>query len=147
MQARIAFFPTFLLLIWGLSGCAGGGKLANTEKIDPSWAGLWKGKLLLAEANRLTRPIELDVVFTSTNIRAFWTDSTENLKRLPVRQLQLENGDISFKITYESLRGIDAFLACKGQRSGKDLVLNVLWREGGKTFRGGVQARRFIQSN
>ncbi|MFQ5631948.1 MAG: hypothetical protein ACE5I1_24525 [bacterium] len=76
-------------------------------------------------------------------INAFLTDSTQNLHRLPIRDLIFEDNTILFKASYETQRGLQRNVVFRGLRTGPYMKIEFSGSEGGRAFRGKWQARHF----
>lgn len=129
-------------LVAVLWGCSSSQEIRNTGDIDDSWSGMWYGRLLIENSFMPPRKVELEIEFTSTHIRAFYTDSSEAVYRQKVSRLQLEEDGIKFQVAYDTRRGLRALLEFDGRRTGRYVMAEFWGSEGGRPFRGKWEARQ-----
>lgn len=139
MMRRMLFTVTTILM---LAACSAPRQIQNTEAIDPAWAGRWQGSWLTVDSKRAAKEVVLDIEFSSTTIKAFYTDAEEKLDRFQVFRLRLDGDRIAFEVRYESERGLPVITRYSGQRMGKTMMLDFTGSEGGRGFRGKIQAMR-----
>jgi len=137
----------FNILIYGLFlmhiACGGSRALHNPGDFDISWSGSWKGKALVINSLNPPKQMNLDIEFTTSKINAFLTDSTQNLHRMPIRDLIFEDNTILFKASYETQRGLQRNVVFRGLRTGPYLKIEFSGSEGGRAFRGKWQAKHY----
>ena len=135
----------FLVLL--LAGCAGHGSIKNTGSIDASWAGVWRGKAMIENTLSLPRVFVLDIVYTSTHIKAYYSDPRAGIEQLQVRKLFIEDDSIRFAISYETPHSIFAVMSFSGKRIGDDLMITFEGSRGGRDFMGKWQANHISSKN
>ena len=135
----ICSLPMFLGAVF--LSCSGVHEIRNTGEIDETWAGLWQGKMLIENSRIPPKPVQLQIEFTSTHIRGFYTDSLEAVYRQKVKRLRIEGNRIQFQIAYETRRGLRALIDFSGRRFGRYMMMEFWGSEGGKSFRGKWEAR------
>ena len=121
--------------------CSSIHEIRNTGEIDDTWAGLWKGKMLIEDSLNPPKEVLLEIEFTSTHIRGFYTDSLETVYRQKVKRLRIEGDQIQFQVAYETKRGLRALIDFAGRRFGQHMMVEFWGSEGGKSFRGKWEAR------
>ncbi len=132
----------WLLGIVILNACSGSYEIRNSGTLDDRWAGQWQGLMLIENSLEPPKTVGLEIEFTSTHIRAFYTDESEKVYRKQVRKLKIEGDRIRFQVAYETRRGLRAVLAFSGQRHGRSLMFELWGSEGGRTLRGKWEARQ-----
>jgi len=98
MNKRIVFF--LLLVLPSFLACSAARELQNSPEIDASWQGLWQGQAILGNSLETPKFIQLRIDFTSTNIRAFYSDTTSGVRDVRVSRLKLEGDEIAFTVYY-----------------------------------------------
>lgn len=116
--------------------------LPNTGEVSQSWAGIWQGKVLIENERIPPKNVELNIVFTSTHIKAFYTDSSSHIIQYPVENLAFRGDEIEFALSFETQRGLRQRARFTGHRRGNSLMVNFEGSEGGRSFRGKWQARQ-----
>ena len=131
-----------LLGIVFLYACSGAYEIRNSGSVDDRWAGKWQGLMLIENSLQPPKSVALEIDFTSTHIRAFYTDETEKVYRKQVNKLKIEGDAIRFQVAYETRRGLRAVLVFSGKRQGRSLMFELWGSEGGRTLRGKWEARQ-----
>lgn len=139
MMRRMLFTVTTMVV---LAACSAPRQIQNTEAIDPAWAGRWQASSLTVESKKAAKEVVLEIEFSSTTIKVFYTDTEEKLDRFQVFRPRLDGDRITFEVRYESERGLPVITRYNGQRLGKTMMIDFTGSEGGRGFRGKIQAIR-----
>jgi len=134
-----------LVILTGMMfhGCASrSGHVKNNGDVDESWSGIWRGRTLLLNSMAPPRNVDFEIYFTNTSIKGFLTDSTDNLIQFPVQKLSLDRQAISFRMSFDTKRGLRANVYYSGVRKGRHLMLDFVAMEGGRRSSGKFQARQ-----
>ena len=143
MKASKGLSTWIVLLVLGiLSACSSTQSINNTGDVSDSWAGQWNGQMIFQNRRIPPRKISVDVVFTSTRIRAFYTDSTAKIIHKPVGKLKFTDDTIRFQIGYETPRGLRTLLNFSGRMHRGTLLTEIDGGVGGKSLRAKWEARR-----
>ncbi len=135
---RTALFLTLLLAM----ACSGSHEIRNTGEVDDGWAGEWEGQMLIENTLQPPKQVKLEVEFTSTHIKAFYTDSLEKVYHQKVDKFRINGDEIRFQVGYDTERGLRAVIDFSGQRSGRYLMVEFSGSEGAKAFQGKWEARQ-----
>ncbi len=132
-----------LLIVPLFLACSGSRELQNTPDIDASWQGVWQGQAILENSLEAPKFIQLRIDFTSTNIRAFYSDTTSDVRNVRVSRLKLEGDQIDFTVVYETRHDLASRIRFTGRRVGNSLMVEFHGRRGGRPFNGIWQARYY----
>jgi len=143
MKASNRLSAWIVLFVFGLlSACSSTQSIKNTGAVDDSWAGQWKGLMIFQNRRIPPRTISLDVVFTSTRIRAFYTDSTARIIHKPVNKLRFTDETVQFQVGYETARGLRTLLNFSGRLERGTLMTEVAGGVGGQALRARWEGRQ-----
>ncbi|KAA3612219.1 MAG: hypothetical protein DWQ05_19665 [Calditrichaeota bacterium] len=142
MNKNLKLTKTALILVLFFSiSCGGSKSLQNSPDIDVSWQGIWSGPALIENSTTPAKIFSLEIVFTSTHITGYFTDKKAGINRKIVHDLQLKDGELHFKVPYQTKFVMRSFMSFTGKRNGRNMAVTFIGRESGRSFKGKWQAR------
>jgi hypothetical protein len=134
----------FALLL--LAACGGSQKLVDQKTLEP-WLGTWRGQGV--RDNRLD-PLQqwtLTLAFKENRLAGRMSDELGEMRNLELRDLRLAEGELHFKISFESTRGLHVLYRHRARMQGDKLLSIFEGNEGGKSFAGKWEAKRVYEDN
>jgi len=129
------------LLLCLLLGCAGTRSQIDLAELQP-WVGTWRGKELRENSSK---PMELwTVTLRLKDNRLVGTIHGESggLDNRKLKNVKVESGTLTFRVSYESRRGLQVDYHHRARLKGDKLLSEFKVMEGGRSFKGKWEARR-----
>src|SRR5574341_854665 len=139
MTRWLALWTGVLLLL----GCAGSRQTGENADLQ-MWVGTWQGMAL--QENRSDSPRQWRLVLSLKNNRlaGVMSDNLGEMRRKPVENLKIVDGELHFTVSYETMRGLQ--MDCRHRaRLQEDILLSRFdAREGGRALEGKWEARKIV---
>ena len=138
----ISLHFTLLLLI----ACGGSQKLVDQKTLEP-WVGMWRGQGV--RDNRID-PLQqwtLTVALKGNQLEGRMSDGLGEMRNLELRDLRVAEGELHFKLSYESSRGLHVLYRHRARMQGDKLLSLFEGTEGGKSFAGKWEAKRVYEND
>lgn len=135
-MARIKLI--FLLIV--LLGCAGTKPQVDDVMLQ-SWVGVWRGVAIVEGTNDPPDEWILSLTKDHSRLRGRISSKQGLFVRVPIEQLRVSAGELRFKFSYETSRGLRAIFENTAIREGHRLLSVFEGGEGGRAFRGRWEAR------
>lgn len=129
-----------------LTACGSGQKLVDQKTLEP-WVGTWRGQGV--RDNRLD-PLQqwtLTVALKENRLTGRMSDGLGEMRNLELRDVYVAEGELRFKLSYESSRGLHVLYRHRARMQGDKLLSLFEGNEGGKSFAGKWEAKRVYEDN
>ncbi len=137
----LAKHAIFLLVFVALAACGGSQKLVDQKTLEP-WAGAWRGQGV--RDNRID-PLQqwtLTLALKENQLAGRMSDELGEMRNLELRDVRVAEGELHFKLSYESSRGLHVLYRHRARMQGDKLLSLFEGNEGGKSFAGKWEAKR-----
>lgn len=134
----------FTLLL--LTACGGSQKLADQETLEP-WVGAWSGQGVRDNRVDPLQKWTLTLSLKAGKLEGRMSDELDEMRNLELRDVNVLAGELHFKLSYESSRGLHVNYRHRARMQGDKLLSLFEGNEGGKSFAGKWEAKRVYEDN
>ncbi|MEK7727582.1 MAG: hypothetical protein AAB354_04170 [candidate division KSB1 bacterium] len=136
----------FLFTLLLLAACGGSQKLVDQKTLEP-WVGTWRGQGV--RDNRID-PLQqwtLTLALKGNQLAGKMSDELGEMRNVELRDVRVAEGELHFKLSYESSRGLHVLYRHRARMQGDKLLSLFEGNEGGKSFAGKWEAKRVYEDN
>ncbi len=129
-----------------LTACSSSQKLVDTKTLEP-WVGSWRGQGV--RDNRID-PLQqwtLQLTLKDNKLAGVMNDALGEMRNIELRDVHVSEGELFFKLSYESSRGLQLLYRHQARMQGDKLLSLFKGMEGGKSFAGKWEAKRLYESD
>ena len=125
-------------------GCGGSRQLHTEAELRP-WVGKWVGKGI--RENRLdpVRVWTMSLQTKNNKLAGTMSDDIGEMKNSKMKNVKLLNGVLSFRVDFESMRGLIVSYEHRAQLKGNKLLSEFKGMEGGRTLVGKWEAKLVLE--
>lgn len=137
---------SFFLVMLALIGCGGTHALVDTKILEP-WVGSWRGQGVRDNHIDPLQQWTVQLAIREGRLMGKIEDELGEMRDLELRDVHVSEGELFFKFSYESSRGLHVTYSHRARMQGDKLLSLFEGREGGKSFAGKWEAKRVYEND
>lgn len=137
---------SLMLVVLALFGCGGSRALVDVKMLEP-WVGSWRGQGLRDNRADPLQQWTVLIAMKENRLAGTINDELGEMRNIELRDVHVSEGELFFKVNYESSRGLHVTYSHRARMQGDKLLSLFEGKEGGKSFAGKWEAKRVYESD